>query len=223
MSIATLSSLDYFPIMGEKLDQSNTLPLDFSPSNKSLALVELGITTEFDSYVFGQLKDAGKQYGIGGYMEHRSIYGRSNVFATQEHDFRDIHLGIDIWAVAGHPVFAPLDGEIHSFQDNAGFGNYGPTIILQHRIEASTFYSLYGHLSLKDLQGIAIGQNIKKGDLLCHLGPFPENGDWPPHLHFQLMWDMHGLSGDFPGVCSHREKEKFLKICPDPNLIIGFQ
>ncbi|MFD2034090.1 peptidoglycan DD-metalloendopeptidase family protein [Belliella marina] len=223
MSQTLLGSVRYFPIMGQPLDRSNTMCLDFSGTNKDLSEIDLVSTPVFDAYVFGQLSDAGKQFGIGGYMEHRAIYGRSAVFATSEQDFRNIHLGVDIWALAGTPVYAPLDGRIYSFRDNAGFGDYGPTIILEHDLNGKTLYSLYGHLALTDLEGLSLGQQVRKGDLLCHLGPFPENGDWPPHLHFQLMWDMLGNTGDFPGVCSQSEKDKFQEICPDPNLIIGFR
>lgn len=223
MLLTLLDQIDIFPIMGSPLNRANTMKLDFSPNNKDLEALDLGNTNTFNSYVFGILEQSGKNYGIGGYFEHRAIYRRSEVFATAEEDFRDIHLGVDIWAEAGHPVFAPLDGKIHSFQDNAGFGNYGPTIILEHQVEGVTFYSLYGHLALSDLEDLSIGQKVKKGELFCHLGPFPENGDWPPHLHFQLMWDMMGMVGDFPGVCSQSEMDKFQKICPNPNIIIGFK
>lgn len=217
-----LEGVEIFPLMGRSLSERNTLKLDFSPANKTLDAVDLGDTVAFNTYVFGLLKDAGKSYGIGGYFEHRAIYSRSEVFATAVEDFRDIHLGVDIWAEAGHQVFAPLDGVIHSFQDNAGFGNYGPTIIIAHQLRGQTLYSLYGHLAKKDLESLVTGQEIKKGQAFCHLGAFPENGDWPPHLHFQLMWDMQGNVGDFPGVCSHRDREKYQQICPDPNLLIGF-
>ncbi|MBN7814764.1 peptidoglycan DD-metalloendopeptidase family protein [Algoriphagus pacificus] len=214
------NALQFFPVMGEALTENNTLKLDFSPANSELDLIDLGNTEEFNSYVFGQLSGQNKKYGIGGYFEHRAIYRRSEVFATQESDFRNIHLGVDIWAEAGKSVFAPMDGIIHSFQDNAGFGNYGPTIILEHYIDGQKLYSLYGHLFLSDLEKLKVGQEMKAGDLLCHIGPFPENGDWPPHLHFQLMLDMLGNVGDFPGVCSQREIEKYKAICPDPNLIL---
>ncbi|MGM0581157.1 MAG: peptidoglycan DD-metalloendopeptidase family protein, partial [Bacteroidota bacterium] len=64
---------------------------------------------------------------------------------------------------------------------------------------------------------LAIGDEIKKGEKFSELGPFPENGDWPPHLHFQLISDMKDLKGDFPGVCAPSELEQFKKLCPDPN------
>jgi murein DD-endopeptidase MepM/ murein hydrolase activator NlpD len=218
-----LDQIEIFPIMGTALDSTNTMKLDFSPNNKTLVTIDLGNTDAFNTYVFGILEQSSKTYGIGGYFEYRSIYRRSEVFATAEEDFRNIHLGIDIWAEEGHPVYAPLDGKVHSFQDNAGFGNYGPTIILEHQLGGVTFYSLYGHLALSDLENLEVGQKIRKGELFCHLGPFPENGDWPPHLHFQLMWDLMGMVGDFPGVCSQGDTDKFQKICPNPNILIGFK
>lgn len=214
-------SIEFFPVVGEALIESNTLKLDFSPANKELEKVDLRNTQVFNDYVFKQLSAQNKKYGIGGYFEHRAIYRRSEMFATQETDFRNIHLGVDIWAEAGTPIYAPWDGKIYSFQDNVGFGNYGATIILEHEIFDQKLYSLYGHLTLNDLENLRIGQKFNAGDLLCHIGPFPENGDWPPHLHFQLMFDMLGNEGDFPGVCSQREIEKYKAICPDPNLILN--
>ncbi|WP_373400543.1 peptidoglycan DD-metalloendopeptidase family protein [Algoriphagus halophilus] len=214
------NELDFYPLMGEALTESNTLKMDFSPANKALDSIDLGNTQSFHDYVFQELAKENKKYGIGGYFEHRAIYQRSEVFSTQESDFRNIHLGVDIWAESGTPIFTPFEGEVYSLQDNQGFGDYGATFIIKHIINGQPLYSLYGHLMRTDLTLWKVGDQVKPGDLLCHIGPFPENGDWPPHLHFQLMWDMLGNFGDFPGVCSQREIEKFRTVCPDPNLMI---
>lgn len=216
------NTLNFAPVMGERLTLENTLSLDFTAGNQALETVNLSDTAEFDRFVFSQLKKAGKKYGIGGYLEKRAIYRRSEVFATESADFRNIHLGVDIWTDAGAPIFAPFSGKVHSFQDNAGFGNYGPTIILTHEIEGKKLYSLYGHLSFKDLENLQVGQEFKAGELLCHVGPFPENGDWPPHLHFQLMWDLGENWGDYPGVAAEKNLEFYKENCPDPNLILRF-
>ena len=212
--------MDFFPVMGEKLKLENTVKLDFSPSNPDLEALDLSNTAAFDKYVTHQIQNNGSKYGIGGYLEHRAIYRRSKVFATAEADFRNIHLGIDIWTEAGASIHSPLEGRIHSFQNNAGFGNYGATIILEHTLFGKTLYSLYGHLFLSDLIGLEVGIGVKAGEIIGHVGPFPENGDWPPHLHFQLMWDLGGNVGDFPGVCSKRDVDNYQAICPDPNLIL---
>lgn len=212
---------NFFPIMGEWLTQENSIKMDFSESNSDLNKVYLGNISEFNEYVFGQLRRGNFNFGIGGYLEHRAIYRRSAIFATAEADFRNIHLGVDIWTSAEAPIYAPLDGTVHSFQDNDSFANYGPTIILAHNLEDKTLYSLYGHLKRTDLQGLREGMLIRKGEQFCHVGPYPENGDWPPHLHFQLMNDLLGNVGDFPGVCSLNELEKFRAICPDPNMMLN--
>ncbi|HWZ36478.1 MAG TPA: hypothetical protein VNW51_09975, partial [Mucilaginibacter sp.] len=57
---------------------------------------------------------------------------------------------------------------------------------------------------------------------IARLGSIDKNGHWPPHLHFQLMFDMEGWVGDYPGVARFSEKEKHLRNIPDPNLILRF-
>ncbi|HSI90676.1 MAG TPA: peptidoglycan DD-metalloendopeptidase family protein, partial [Adhaeribacter sp.] len=133
---------------------------------------------------------------------------------------RSLHLGIDIWAQAGTAVYAPLAATIHSFQDNAAYGDYGPTLILQHELEGTVFYTLYGHLDRASLKNLKPGKTIAKGEKIAEFGPYPENGDWPPHLHFQIIADMQNLKGDFPGVCKPSEKAFYVALCPDPNLIL---
>ena len=202
---------------------SNALSLDFSASNPDLIpyphgrpTLDLTNTAVFTEYVFGKLKAAGAVVGMGGYNEHRVIYRRSKHFGSTETEPREIHLGVDLWAEAGTTVFAPTDGVVHSFQDNDRFGDYGPTIILQHDINGKPLYSLYGHLTRTSLDGLYEGKVFRAGEKLAQIGPYPENGDWPPHLHFQLITDLLGNRGDFPGVCSLADREQFLAICPNP-------
>lgn len=196
------------------------LRLDFTNQNLDLEYVNLQNSELFSKYVFGKLQDENAVVGVGGYDEHRTIYSRSAHF-QQTDEPRCIHLGIDIWAAADTPVFAPLAGRVQSFANNANFGDYGPTIVLEHQLENQTFYSLYGHLSLESLEGLYEGKIIEKGQQIATFGNFPINGDWPPHLHFQLITDMLGMKGDFPGVCTLRERDFFLQLCPNPNLILG--
>ncbi len=176
--------------------------------------------------MFGKLRAAGARVGVGGYNEHRVIYRRSGHFNQTDESPREIHLGIDFWAEAGTPVFAPLDGVVHSFQNNANFSDYGPTIILEHdRIDGlqpnGKLYSLYGHLTRASLDGLYEGKAVKADEPMAQIGPYPENGDWPPHLHFQLMTDLLGWRGDFPGVCSVADRAEFLTLCPNPNQLLG--
>jgi peptidoglycan LD-endopeptidase LytH len=202
---------------------ATTLPyvrLDFSSKNKDLLEHDLSETAVFSNYVFTEMLQNGSYAGIGGYGEDRVIYQQKKHFSEIETEPRSIHLGTDIWIKAGEPIFAPLNAEVHSFAFNNHYGDYGPTIILKHELEGTTFFTLYGHLSLPSLNGLATGQKIEKGQQFATVGPYPENGDWPPHLHFQVIGDIGDYSGDFPGVSSVRDREHYLSICPDANLIL---
>ena len=204
------------------------LILDFSATNPDLApdrkpALDLTDTAAFDCYVSDKLHKAGARVGVGGYNEHRVIYRRSKHFNASAGEPREIHLGIDFWAAAGTPVFAPVAGVVHSFRDNANFGDYGPAIILEHNHPDYPKYSLYGHLTRRSLAGLYEGKVIEEGEKLAEIGPYPENGDWPPHLHFQFMTDMLGLTGDFPGVCSVADRAKFLALCPNPNVLLNIR
>jgi len=216
-----LPNFSSFQLLGETLTPMNTLPLDFTEANEALAEVNLSDTVAFNAFVFGQLQASSKKYGIGGYLEKRAIYRRSEVFATTASSFRNIHLGVDIWAAAGSSVYAPLPGKVHSFQDNKGFGNYGPTLILSHDLGGKTLYSLYGHLSSASLSWFEVGRRVEAGEQICEIGPFPENGDWPPHLHFQLIWDLGHYWGDYPGVAAEKDLDFYRQNCPDPAPLIG--
>lgn len=194
---------------------------NFTQENAALAPDTFSDTPKFSGWVNEKLKANNCRYGIGGYMELRTIYARSPLFDTQDEP-RRLHLGIDIWAATRTPVYSPIAGKIHSFNDNDHFGDYGPTIIIEHNLNGLRLYTLYGHLSRQSLAGLQTGQPVKFNQVIGELGHAEENGGWPPHLHFQLMFDMEGYYGDYPGVCRFSEKEKYLQNIPDPQLILQF-
>ena len=151
--------------------------------------------------------------------EHMDL--RSPTGGQGAEEARRLHLGIDIWGKPHTKVMAPLDGIVHSFAFNNAFGDYGATIILTHNIEGVTFHTLYGHLSLNSLKNLQEGERIRKGDVFADFGiPF-ENGQWPPHLHFQIICDMQGMEGDYPGVCAFAERGIYLENCPDADVILN--
>ncbi len=156
----------------------------------------------------------------GGYDEDRAIYA-GEAFTTGD-ESRTVHMAVDVAAPAGTEVFAPLDGVVHSFRDNAAAFDYGPTIILEHALTPDlTLWSLYGHLSRESLEGLHTGKTIAAGERIATLGTAEVNGNWPPHLHFQLILDIGDMSGDFPGVFRKSERERWRLICPDPRPILG--
>lgn len=210
------------------------LQLDFTEKNTALTPELIAHTERFSKYVDEKLQKQGALYGIGGYRENRVLYRRSKLFnaATIEvhadqvidepgKEERSFHLGIDIWGASGTKVYLPIEGTIHSFAFNQHFGDYGATIIMQHQLENVTFYSLYGHLSLEDLSPLQPGRYINKGEVIAHFGPPEENGDWPPHLHFQLIKDMDIKQGDYPGVCALSETGYYFGNCPNADLVLN--
>lgn len=157
---------------------------------------------------------------LGGYGEERNIYSQASLFSQ---DNRCIHLGVDIGLKAQTSLYAPYMGRIHSFKNNDKPYDYGPTIILEHELEENIqFYTLYGHLSFDSLKNLTVGQIIKAGELIGYIGEKSENGGWNPHVHFQIISDMDGMQGDYPGVTSKTNAPVMLHKCPDPQLILGF-
>ncbi|AKQ44904.1 peptidase M23 [Rufibacter radiotolerans] len=210
----------FAPLLDQDLNGPLVTRLDFTAANPALLHADLRDTAAFEQLVQHMLEAKNATVGVGGYFENRVIYRRSEHFDNTA-ESRSLHLGVDIWAPAGIPIYSPLAGKVHSFQDNANFGDYGPTIILQHELEGLEFFTLYGHLSRISLDGLFAGKQVAAGEQIATMGPYPENGDWPPHLHFQVMTDLLGKSGDFPGVCAPSEEGFYRKICLDPNLLLG--
>lgn len=212
---------NFGPVLPVDLNAADVARLDFSAANPIVATADLRDTVSFNELVNELLRAQHARIGVGGYLENRVIYRRSpGLFGDPAVPARSLHLGVDVWLPAGTPVLAPLPALIHSVADNDNFGDYGPTVILQHELEGVTFYSLYGHLSRAETAGLRAGQQLAKGEAFATVGPWPENGDWPPHLHFQLMADLQDRVGDFPGVALPEERDYWAALCPDPNLVL---
>jgi len=211
----------FHPIVPFNATDDKLLKLDFTSNNKTLTEEIFNDTKSFSAYIKDQLKQVNAKYGIGGYNEHRTIYSRSAAFDSFEgEEPRRLHLGIDIWGEADTLVFAPLGGTVHGLAFNNSFGDYGATIVLLHQLDGTIFYTLYGHVSLKDISSLTEGSCVNIGEKIAHFGLPHENGQWPPHLHFQVIEDMEFRKGDYPGVCKDSDRKKYLHNCPDPDLIL---
>ncbi|MEX0647925.1 MAG: peptidoglycan DD-metalloendopeptidase family protein [Balneolaceae bacterium] len=172
-------------------------------------------TKEYDPGAINRLIKRGG-WGIGRYNEKR----RGMYVAPQYQNRRYIHMGIDIWAPAGEPVYAVLDGEVVYTGNHPQEGNYGAAIVLKHQWKNKALFALYGHLSTSSLEKLNTGDEIRAGEQAAVLGDETENGNWPPHLHYQISRVDPG-EADMPGVVSEDELEEALKIYPDPRMIIG--
>lgn len=98
--------------------------------------------------------------------------------------------------------------------------DYGHVIVTRHEIDNTTVYALHGHLSASSFKGRKIGQQVKKGEVLGWMGSKTENGDWFPHVHFQLCL-LEPVIADIPGVVSGSHRKLGTALYPDPRLVLG--
>jgi murein DD-endopeptidase MepM/ murein hydrolase activator NlpD len=218
LSLEPLAAIDLiFPI-------DKYLKIDLSGKNKDLLNFDVSSATEWDVYINSYLKKNDKEVAFGGYIEKRNLYDRSDYFMKlAENEKRNIHLGIDLWCEENTKVLAVLDGEVHSYKNNNNHGDYGPTIILKHQIESEIFYTLYGHLSLNSIENVTVGDTVLKGNVIGFLGDASVNGAYAPHLHFQIIKDLEGNIGDYPGVSAEKNIEFYKNNCPNPNLLLKLE
>ena len=222
------NAYDFYKVVPFNRSKDKIVAVDLSKTNPDFTEAVYGDEEKLTAFIDNKLKNGGAKYLIGGYKENRQMYRRSQLFdknlteknLPDDEEPRSMHLGTDIWGNVDTEITAPLGGMVHSFAYNNHYGDYGATIILQHQLDSVNFYTLYGHLALKNLAQMRTGKFITRGERFANFGPPSENGNWPPHLHFQLIMDMGMFEGDYPGVCKLSEAEKFLKNSPNPDLVL---
>jgi murein DD-endopeptidase MepM/ murein hydrolase activator NlpD len=215
-----LKALSPTKIIDSSISYSKYIPLDLSVTNQELVEHKPENAAQFERFIFGYLEKNKAQVAFGGYIEGRTLYQRSTIFKNDSIPERNIHIGLDLWTKEGTSVLAPLDGKVHSFKNNEGMGDYGPTIILEHEVENEIFYTLYGHLSLESIENLSVGKFYKKGEQIATLGNSAVNGDYAPHVHFQIIKNIEDYWGDYPGVCNTNDLNFYIENCPDPNLLL---
>jgi len=101
-------------------------------------------------------------------------YVRTPIRVGTEVVLTKFHEGIDIAPVkrdrAGNPldlIFSIADGKVVHVSSQAGRSNYGKYLVVEHRWENSSIYSLYAHLS--DIT-CAVGDPVKAGSVLGRMG-----------------------------------------------------
>ncbi len=214
-------------VVGPDLRVANKVIYDLSIGSRELgSLVDLSDVEWFTELLFERMHIAHSSVGIGRYNEARPIYvgDQYRIEGNDGPEWRTVHIGLDVFMEVGSPILAPLDGIVHSFRNNDTPLDYGPTIILQHTVTAHageqlTFYTLYGHLSEDSLDGLYNGKPIAQGTPFASIGSYEVNGGWPPHLHFQIITDLLDREGEFPGVARPSQRDIWLSLSPDPNLV----
>ena len=218
-----LAKQTFESVMDTPASDEEITVLDLSVGSPLLNGRDTDDTADFTRRICRTMEDEGATVGIGRYLEPRAFY-LTDTFEGREGDPRErrtIHIGLDIFDEAGAEVRAPLRGVVKSVHDNGAGLDYGPTVILEHEGPAGSFWTLYGHLERESVSGLVTGAEVEAGQPIARIGPYPENGDWPPHLHFQIVTDLLGFERQFPGVALPRERDLWASFSPDPNLILG--
>ncbi|WP_405378421.1 peptidoglycan DD-metalloendopeptidase family protein [Nonlabens sp. Asnod3-A02] len=205
-------------LIDSKYSKNDYFPIDLSVNNTFWDKNDVSDISTFEKYLEEKRTLTGKYIAHGGYLEQRALYRKSARF--QAGVVRDIHMGIDLWAPAGTTVHAFMDGVVHSYAHNDDAGNYGPTLILEHDFNGKKLYTLYGHLSISDMDKWVVGFRFRESETIATLGKPGENGGYSPHLHFQIMTDMQDYKGDFPGVAAREKLDNYDGVILDPNEFI---
>ena len=105
------------------------------------------------------------------------------VFSNTMEDYR-LHLGVDISAAIGTPVYAVADGTVESVEFHPMMGQ---TVVITH---ANGYKSIYQNMQTAVPSGIQAGVTVKAGDAIGTVGDTAliEISE-DPHLHFELYKD----------------------------------
>ena len=116
----------------------------------------------------------------------------SSSFGCRKHPISndyESHMGIDLGAEAGEPIYATKDGKILSVTKNVpGYSDvysYGNSILIEHDDGTRTRYAhmLYG--SIPD--DIKVGTKVQQGDIIGQVGSTGvSNGN---HLHYEIYFN----------------------------------
>ena len=214
----------FSPLLGMDLSAEPCVVFDLSIGSPTVSgLQENDEKTGLATRLFEKMTSANTRVGVGRYDEPRLLYTAPRFKADDAFagDDRTVHIGMDLFAEAGTPVYAPLEGTVYAFADNKKDRDDGPVILLEHHADdGAPFYTLYGHLGKASIDGLQKGCFFEAGQEIGTIGSPDENGGWPPHVHFQIITDLLDLDDDFPGVCRAVERPVWKAYSPDPNLIL---
>lgn len=215
----------FAPVVGRDL-AAQAVPVDLSAGSPLVSGDPAGnapepIGARIAAAIARESDGAPDAIGAGGYGEARVIY-TAPAFQGEGPlaESRTVHLGIDLTAPAGTEVRAPFDGIVHALEDAAGPLDYGPLVVLRHEQAGVPFFTLYGHLDRASLDRLHGGQIVAGGERIGRIGTPRENGGWWPHLHVQVIADLLDVACNVNGTARPGQREVWLSVCPDPNLVL---
>lgn len=161
---------------------------------------------------------AGVAWSFGGYLEdRRHLLAGSYLDATAGY----LHLGVDFNVPQGTPVVAGVPGRVALVDDDGDHdGGWGLRVFVRRSLTPDDdLIGIFAHL-----QGARCvpGDTLGPDDVLAEVGGPPDNGNWHPHLHLQLLRaaDLADLLGDrfheLDGYGSPHDQAALAARFPDP-------
>lgn len=207
-----------YPLFGD-LNRGTPSIFDFSDDNPDTLVLDERDQEMMSEYIQNQLKNDGRSWGIGRYLEKRANLLR--FFPQMIEQKRYYHLAADITAPLGSSLYAPLAGTVERSGFEPGEGNYGGFILLKHEGDFETFYSFYGHLNPDSLA--KTGAFIDQGKPFARIGDFHENGNWFHHTHLQIITQKGYEQGyHSKGYCDQPVLETIEELCPNPLFLLSY-
>ncbi|MDT0188492.1 M23 family metallopeptidase [Microbacterium sp. ARD31] len=94
------------------------------------------------------------------------------------------HMGTDMVATGGTPVYASVDGVVRISQDS--YGAYGVTVVVESVLNGQQVSTVYPHMQTGSRQ-VAAGQTVTAGQLVGLVGSTGRST--ANHLHFEVYLD----------------------------------
>ena len=180
-----------------------------------------------DGEALRRAREAAERSSVSAATTRRGSSTTSDAFAGAERrTSRAAHgpLAIDLFREPGSPVYAPLrrHGPQRARQRRAPRLRARPSSSSTPRRARRP-----SSPSTDTSRGLGRGPVSRHaespaGQRIGAIGPPPENGDWPPHVHFQILADCPRLRRETSPAWPRRASAAtWLSLCPDPNLILG--
>lgn len=234
--------------LGKKTDY---FPVDFSVNNPFWEHDDITKAANQQRYLDQMMVSTDKTVGYGGFLEIRGLYNSASRFqqgnsrdihlgldlwASAGAPVRSVlegklhSLGIlkDQGNYGGvvilehsldkRPIYA-LYGHLSWESIKAWIERYSPCLRAGRFRESklNTGNVIQTSLVATPEEDISVPQN----SIIGYLGNPDENGGYAPHLHFQLMMELHGYIGDYPGVASQQELTEVRRNLLDPGRFLG--
>jgi hypothetical protein len=187
--------------------------LPLGEDSEFLPLIDALSQQEFQKHVDSFLARENTNWALSGYLENRATLLKDCSQMVSEGRF--YHLGVDITAPLGTPLFAPLNCEVVRAEYESGEGNYGGFVVLKCCENNTIFYILFGHLNPNTLP--PVGTRLSAGERFAELGDYHENGNWFYHTHLQVLTEKGYRQGWVnKGYCAGSDLTTLDQFCPNP-------